>query len=515
MLQRVGETIRPLTVLVLTAVPCRAGTEDLCGHIVAQSERFVVNYLQGEQVKEISIGEPVALWFVNVADWSKALKERLRTSLGGAFHLREGAVATVTVSCDRMKWTQDGELEELVARMLVRVQDAEKLFLLPPIRDRQLLGSSAAPSLKPVARVVAQVLPGMTKYLKENKINEVELRGITCPAGNHTDARRILEAIIRADGSVRIVETGAKYWLQGELSVEPGKPLPGFPNEHEFAQLRLSLTLKDRRKKTIKDWPTSSELTPERVHNEDDPTNVGTLLTVAGVTAEPNIAASVRRQQWEVFRQVDEPQAIAENGITRKSATSPYGLAISVQGKRRMPKIENGDAMVTMSRGEPYILEIVNDSPYDAAVEITIDGVPHLAFAEPGFPQCGYVIVPAKSATPIKGWYRNNEWSDSFVVDDYSKSEAAKMLSNTAILGSRIGTISVTFRAAWEKGQQPPPDEPKHGTMGAANATRRGPAVAQAYKFVEREIGVLRACVSVRYSPPPIESPRNGDAKTD
>jgi hypothetical protein len=476
----------------------------------------VVNYLQSKQVREIEIGEPIAPWFVNVADWSKEMKNCLRKSLGGAFQLREGAAAIVTVSCDRMKWSPTGNLEELAAKICVRVQDAEKAFpLLPPIRDSKLFESSGAPSLKPVARLVAQVTPEMTKYLKQNNIDDVELRGITCPAGNHSDALRILDAIIREDGSVRIVDAGAKYWLQGELTLEPGKPLADFPDEHEFAQLGLTLALKDRLNRTVKEWSTSCELTPERVRGDDDPTNVGLLLTVAGVTAEPNIAASVRKQQWEVFQQIDQPQAIATDGITRKSMTSPYGLAVCVQGQRRIPKIQNGDAMVTISRGEGYIVEIVNDSDYEAAVEITIDGLGHLAFAEPGFPQHGYVIVPAKTTTPIKGWYRNNKWSDAFLVDEYSKSEAARLLSNPAALGSRLGTISVTFRAAWAKGRQPPPDEPKRGTLGDANATRRGPAVEQEYQLVEREIGVLRACVSVRYSRPPVESPRSGDAKAE
>lgn len=500
-------------ILVLTTPPCRAESDDLCAYIVAQSERFVANYLRSEQVREIEIGEPITPWFVNANDWSKALKDRMRQSFSHDFQLREGAAAAVTVSCDRMQWSQNGELQELVAKIRVRAKGAEKLFPLTPVRDPKLLCSPVAPSLKPIARVVGGIAPELMAYFKENKIDVVEIRSITCPAGDHQDALRILDAIIRGDESVRVADAGAKYWLQGELTLEPGKPLADFPDEHEFAQLGLTLALKDRRNKTVKEWSRSCELTPERVRDDDDPTNVGLLLTVAGVTAEPNIAASVRKQQWGVFQQIDQPQATAKDGITRKSTISPYGLAVCVQGQRRIPKIENGDAMVAMSRGEEYILEIVNDTDYEAAVEITIDGLGHLAFAEPGFPQQGYVIVPAKTTTPIKGWYRNNNWSDAFLVDEYSKSEAAKLLSNPAALGSRLGTISVTFRAAWVKGGQPPPDEPKRGTLGDANATRRGPAVEQQYQLVEREIGVLRACVSVRYSRPPAESPRGDDAQ--
>jgi hypothetical protein len=61
---------------------------------------------------------------------------------------------------------------------------------------------------------------------------------------------------------------------------------------------------------------------------------------------------------------------------------------------------------------------------------------------------------------------------------------------------AKIGSITVTFAAAWEKDSQKPRDEP--ATRQATEIVPGAPIDAP-YKTVQRHIGAFRAAVTVRY----------------
>jgi len=84
---------------------------------------------------------------------------------------------------------------------------------------------------------------------------------------------------------------------------------------------------------------------------------------------------------------------------------------------------------------------------------------------------------------------------DAFQIGEYSKSVAAKTLPNP----SDIGTVTVTFAAAWERGQKPPPNEPPVAKSVRSLGTIQGPKRADPTVTVDRIIGGLRAVVKVRY----------------
>ena len=66
---------------------------------------------------------------------------------------------------------------------------------------------------------------------------------------------------------------------------------------------------------------------------------------------------------------------------------------------------------------------------------------------------------------------------------------------------TNIGTITAAFAAAWPKGSLPPDDEAPVAKGGpSGDATGKGPAVDTTFTEVVREIGRLRASVSVRYT---------------
>ena len=70
-------------------------------------------------------------------------------------------------------------------------------------------------------------------------------------------------------------------------------------------------------------------------------------------------------------------------------------------------------------------------------------------------------------------------------------------------VAGEIGTITAVFSSAWPKGTPPPADEP--GTSGlqdgrTADATARGPKLGVTYTPVERDVGKVRAIISIRYT---------------
>jgi hypothetical protein len=206
-----------------------------------------------------------------------------------------------------------------------------------------------------------------------------------------------------------------------------------------------------------------------------------------------------------------DPKTAIKGTVIRSDPNKPYALEILVNGKARAAEDKDGLAFVPIRRGESYAVRLVNDSDLEAAVQLRIDGLSMFAFSElrqpdtvaggkpnprKGEPLYSVVIVGPKSSAVIPGWHVNNKKSDSFLVTEFAKSGAALLKP-----AGGIGTISATFQAAWEKDKLPPADEPgKKRGVGSGDATGRGPEVAKEYQEVQRELGVIRDVISVRYT---------------
>jgi hypothetical protein len=180
-----------------------------------------------------------------------------------------------------------------------------------------------------------------------------------------------------------------------------------------------------------------------------------------------------------------------------------FALEILVDGKPRAARDDDGLAFVKIARGETYAVKLINDSDLEMAVRLTIDGLSWFAFSElrhkdgphKGEPLFSVVYVKPHGSVVIKGWHRTNEVSDSFQVTEYAKSAAAT-LSHTA----NLGTITASFAASWPENADPPKDEAPKPRGNPADATGFGPRVEAKYTAVKRNIGVIRASVSVRYT---------------
>lgn len=201
---------------------------------------------------------------------------------------------------------------------------------------------------------------------------------------------------------------------------------------------------------------------------------------------------------------LNNPRVHIAGGRVSASTDDPYGIEIVVDEAPRAATAEDGLAFVGLARGESYGVRLYNDSPYDAAVELSIDGLNMFAFSEmrhtrgprQGEPLYSRVIVPAGKSAIVVGWHRTNRASDRFLITKYAESAAAS-LGQTA----QVGTITATFSAAWDRDGEAPEDEPRvyYTVAEAEDGTGFGERVETDLQEVQREIGVVRSSISVRY----------------
>jgi hypothetical protein len=206
-----------------------------------------------------------------------------------------------------------------------------------------------------------------------------------------------------------------------------------------------------------------------------------------------------------------DPKTDVQGSVIRSDPNKPYAIEILVNGAAREAKGKDGLAFVPIKRGEAYAVRLINDSDLEAAVQLRIDGLSMFSFSEfrqpdkdakgkdnprKGEPLYSVVILNPKSSAVIPGWHLNNEKSDKFLVTEFAKSAAAVLKPSGG-----VGTISATFQAAWEQGKLPPMDEPgKKRGPGTGDATGRGPRIEKKYEEVQRELGIIRDVISVRYT---------------
>src|SRR5262245_30677695 len=232
------------------------------------------------------------------------------------------------------------------------------------------------------------------------------------------------------------------------------------------------------------------------------------VAALFGTTAKlpPDLPPADRNAELE--KSLDKPKVHVQGAQVSAAADSPYAveiLAAPQPGGRYTPRpatVQDGLAFVPLRRGEVFGVKLINRSPHDAAVTLTIDGLNLYAFSDlknpkTGQPKLTVVLVGAGQEVFLRGWHRTHEVSEEFVITDYAKSAAAELRSTAP-----TGVITATFAAAWPKDKPPPADEPKNpaGNSRSGDAVGRGARVQQKYVEVERHIGVVRATVSVRYT---------------
>jgi hypothetical protein len=233
-------------------------------------------------------------------------------------------------------------------------------------------------------------------------------------------------------------------------------------------------------------------------------TGAETFVQTIGLTAAIPADAAPHEVDNILRQGVVDPQHFFDPGKTRFRAApdSPYEIEILIGGRPCPITLDGGLPYVEIPKGQVYAVRVYNNSPHDAAVTLLIDGMSVFAFSEVRHPSgehagqplyTNYIIAPG-SAPVIKGWHRTNQRVDSFLVTTYAESAAARMG-----LTQDIGTITVTFAAAWPKGGTAPPDEFISKSAGG-NATGFGPPIEEIVEEAERDIGRVRSSLCIRYT---------------
>ena len=219
---------------------------------------------------------------------------------------------------------------------------------------------------------------------------------------------------------------------------------------------------------------------------------------IVGGNVEIPTRADVKdeEREAETKRRLDSPQASLVGPETRASKDSPYGIEVVIKDKSRVPQLVNGRSFVPLQKTEEYVVRLHTRSAYEAAVELTIDGLSVFAFSEEGNFGARFLIPPGRSID-IPGWYFTTRDSRAFVITSYPDSAAGKKGVRTS-----IGTITASYSAAWSVGAPRPADEPAlpPGGKDSDNATGIGRPIEKRYESVERIIGQTRAIISVRYN---------------
>lgn len=155
------------------------------------------------------------------------------------------------------------------------------------------------------------------------------------------------------------------------------------------------------------------------------------------------------------------------------SATGKYAIEIVVNNTPREARVEDGLAYVDLSLDEEYAVRIHNQSGFESAVALRVDGLSVFHFSEmrtkdaarQGEPQYRwYILKPGTNSFDIKGWHVNNAKSKAFKVGLREDSLAAK-----AGVTAEIGVIHAQFFSSWEPNARLasiPPNEPARKDRG-------------------------------------------------
>ncbi|MFO0807209.1 MAG: hypothetical protein U0746_01150 [Gemmataceae bacterium] len=234
------------------------------------------------------------------------------------------------------------------------------------------------------------------------------------------------------------------------------------------------------------------------------------IAKMAGATVALSPKADRLDRNKGIYDAVETPTVAIANTKIRATPNSPYAVELLVgrdserAGPPRPVVVRDGRAFVPIERNEYYQIRLHNSASHDSAVTLTIDGLDMYTFSDDvdratGKSRFQHVVVPAGKAGTVKGWHKTIGTEGkgqvfAFVVTALGRGAASQKKAT----GS-VGVITVTFAAAWPKGSVPPADETDGSRSAAGNETGVGPTIDATMKAVEREIGVVREVVSIRY----------------
>lgn len=342
-------------------------------------------------------------------------------------------------------------------------------------------------TLDPVAGKVAHILKdeGETEVALGEFKTPPQLASSVGPGLGH-----VLSELLAAKHTVKVKRV-ARLAVQGTCTVADAK---------EARDLAATLYVEVISGAGKKLGGFSATLTLKVAERTTELDNARTLATLFAVTAAlpPDEDLPTRREQFQDAMR--KPKVYLEATRVRAAKDSPFAVELVVNGVARTAAEEDGLAFVKLAKGEAYGVRISNDSDFEVAAWLNIDGLSWCAFSnvlKGDVP----VLIPPKQAVVIPGWHITHQRSDAFEVTAFAKAAAAQLLP----AAPKLGSLTVTFARAWPKDTPAPEDELAARMRlrgGEKLGTGRGAAVEKKYETVERHVGVLRAAITVRYDRP-------------
>ncbi len=225
-------------------------------------------------------------------------------------------------------------------------------------------------------------------------------------------------------------------------------------------------------------------------------------IITANFTGEHNPRRDNKSRMQDMFKEDMKSTAFSEKNITaRSSRNSPFGVRLIVNHEPRAILVNNGKLFSNLKLKEEYSVGLINESDYDVAVSLWIDGLSMFHFSEEG--RAINLLIPKRTKIPVEipGWFFTREKSARFQIMSFGNTPAGKLL----VTHAQVGTITAVFAHAYGKKDPIPEDESALNirlTRGDDVATGIGRKVDAKYEPVERLIGAVRASVTVRYTRP-------------
>lgn len=177
------------------------------------------------------------------------------------------------------------------------------------------------------------------------------------------------------------------------------------------------------------------------------------LASLFGVTGDFTAEHDIQRRSRALEKMLDEPSTHVAGETATTAAEAPYAVELLSRAgdgwKPKRPQVVDGQATLAVGDGQEFAVRLINRSPFEAAVFLTVDGLSLFSFSESR--TLSQVIIPAKSSAIVSGWHRRGDEWEPFRL---GARPAATSKTKTGHV------VTAVFSACWKEDAELPTDEP-------------------------------------------------------
>lgn len=353
-------------------------------------------------------------------------------------------------------------------------------------------------------RELKAVAEAIVQFLNTENLNKIAIRKFDGPSSFPASAGPGIAEVLVTHFKMKRFEvvglsTKADVAVTGKYRLRPTDDGPLRP---KLVELVVSFSLEDEFGNPFEKFGDQGKMELRTRESDEIAEKIG--LPVAFDISSESEDKRKEKDHAVLLDVYKHPKADIQNGIEVKRADSPYGVQVLVKDSPKQIKDQNGLAFCELGRGDEFEILLRNDSEYDAAVDLRLDGINTFHFSkmrsatDESKPLYMNYIVPKKSKSRVSGWHLDNDKIRKYRITGIENSAA--MLANADV---EIGTISASFSAAWQFGDRIPPGELTNRSLRYAkdsgNFIGLGDEKTNTVKAVSREIGRVRETLVVRY----------------